>query len=99
MTDTRIELADEHYTVESAAYLSGRSPAMIRRYIRNGVVQSIPDPTDGRRRLIPAGEMIRVIRQPRRGYRKSPTILTLSDGSVLTIVTAKKVARPTRLHA
>jgi predicted transcriptional regulator len=85
MPDT--EQADgPYYTVEDVANLTGRSDQMVRRWIREEVVQSIQDPSDGRRRLVPWGELAVIAGQPRRGYRRKTVTLTRSDGSTFTIV-------------
>lgn len=73
----------EYLTVEAAAQQTGRSEEMIRRYIRKGIVDSIPDPTDGRRRLIALDELSKVIRQPMRGKRLKSVAITKGDGTVI----------------
>jgi hypothetical protein len=83
MTGTETEPI-EFYTVEAAAYATGRSDQNIRRYIRNGIVDSIKDPTDGRRRLIPMMELTKIIQQPKRGYRLKAVKITMSNGTVIT---------------
>ena len=73
-----------YYTVEAAAQLTGRSEQAIRRYIRNRVVDSIQDPTDGRRRLIPWLDLAKVLTQPMKGKRLRPVAFTKSDGTTIT---------------
>lgn len=81
MADAGANINDEYYTVDYAASLTGRSTDIIYRYIRNGVIESVQDPTDGRVRLVPHGELLKIITQPKRGLRKKTVTLTLSDGT------------------
>jgi hypothetical protein len=92
MVDTSPETAlvepDEQYTVEAAAWLTGRSEAMVRRYIRQGVVDSVRDPSDGRRRLIPWDQLTKIVLQPKAGMRRRKVVFTMGDGSTITRVLA-----------
>jgi len=92
--ETQLVEPIEHYTVEAAAFYTGRSEAMIRRYIRQGIVDAVRDPTDGRRRLIPWEELTKIVRQPKAGMRRTKVVLTMGDGSTITRVLA--VAAPKR---
>lgn len=76
----------EYLSVADVAYLTSRRQDVIRRYIRDGVIDSIPDPTDRRTRLVPDTELIKVIRRPQHGLVRRRVTLTLSDGSTVTRV-------------
>ena len=93
MKDPNTDPADEFYTVKLMAQLTGRSPAIIRRYIRNGTVASIQDPTDRRQRLIPWIEAAKIARQPRRGHRRVTTSATMSDGTTIRLVATRPTER------
>jgi hypothetical protein len=82
---------NEYYTVEAAALATGRSEQAIRRYIRLKTVESIPDPSDGRRKLIPVMELGKVVRQPMKGRRLRPVRFIKGDGT--TIVRILRVAK------
>jgi predicted DNA-binding transcriptional regulator AlpA len=88
MADTGTNASDNYYTVEYAAHLTGRSTEMLYRYIRQGIIETIPDPEDGRMRLIPWQELIKVLNQRKRGLRTKSVTLTLSDGSTIQRVAA-----------
>jgi hypothetical protein len=81
---------DVHYTVEYAAHMVHRSTDMLYRYIREGRIRTVQDPEDGRVRLIPSMELLKVLDQPKRGLRRRIVPLTLSDGTVIR----KMIAMP-----
>lgn len=83
-----LEPPREYWTVEAAAFYTGRSPEMIRRYARDKLITHIEDPSDRRRILIPVEEMVKVVRQPKRGRHRKAVTFTLSDGSIITRVLA-----------
>jgi hypothetical protein len=75
-----------YYSVKDFAHLTRRSSEMVRRFIRDGVIRTIPDPHDRRTVLIPDTEVPKVLSRPNRGYRKRKVTLTLSDGRTVTRV-------------
>lgn len=87
MASSHAQADDDLLTVEAMAHLTGRSAQMIRRYIRQGIVQAVQDPTDARRKLIPWEAHEVIMNQLRidpvtRGFihlRRAE--LTMSDGS------------------
>ena len=84
MSPRPIEIEDELLTVEDAATLTGRSANTIRDYVERGIIDSVRDPVDRRRRLIPSLELAKVLKQPRRGYHQKTVVFTKSDGSTYT---------------
>ena len=91
-TQTGTEEPTEYYRAEDAAALTARPISMIYRYIRDGLIDHIDDPEDGRRKLIPWTALATIIHQPKRGYRRRRVQLTLPNGTVITRVVPMPVA-------
>jgi excisionase family DNA binding protein len=76
---------DEYLTAEDAAYLTGRSTDIIYRWIRNGTIETVADPTDGRRKLIQLDSLTDAhINQRQRGRSIKKVQLSLPDGRTIT---------------
>ena len=84
---------DDFLTVEAAAFYTGRSDEMIRRFARENVIKSIRHPEDKRRILIPWSELEVIMNQPRmdpktkRLVQPRRVVLTMSDGKKRVIST------------
>ena len=74
-----------YLTVADVARLTDRHEDVIRRYIRENLIDSVPDPRNRHRRLIPDMELATIWRQPKHGYETRSVKLSKSDGSTINV--------------
>jgi hypothetical protein len=92
--DIDIEPADTLYDAKTVAELTGRHLKLIHRWQREGRIRSVPDPTDGRRKLIPSTELLVIAKIPQVGtVKREITFTRMRDGSTFTRVIAVKKPR------
>ena len=93
-TSDPIEDEPRYVTVETAAAWAQRTPEMIRRFARAGVLDTIKDPEDGRRILVNDLDIAKLLRMKRRGWTtKTVRLTSATDGTTITRIIATPIRK------